>query len=83
MNRLIDEIQTEIQDKEILSKISHIVLSVESLDELITDFKEEFQLEYSELGREPSKYDVQEYLNVPIILEHMDGEEKYQLLTKI
>jgi DNA-directed RNA polymerase specialized sigma subunit len=71
---LIDEIQTEIRDKNILS---------ESFDELMNDFKEEFAVEYIELGREPSRSDIQDYLGIPIIVQNVNDEEKYYLLTKI
>ena len=59
MDRLIDQIQLEIRNKDILSKISHIVLSKESLEVLYDDFKEEFAIEYSELGRTPSRRDLE------------------------
>jgi hypothetical protein len=83
MNRLIDEIQSEIKDKNILGEISHICLTDESLQVLIEDFKEEFQVEYEELGRKPTYRDVQEYLNVPIMVQKLNGEKQYSLLKEV
>ena len=83
MNRLIDQIQTEISEKSILYRISHIVLSREGLDELFEDFKEEFIMEYIELGRKPNKDDIRDYLSLPILIQKLSSEEKYYLLTKI
>lgn len=83
MNRLIDQIQSEIKDKNILGEISHICLSKESLKVLIEDFNEEFQVEYKELGRDPTYRDVQEYLNVPILVQTLHGEKQYSLLKEV
>lgn len=66
-----------------MSKITHIVLDKASAKELINDFQEEFTVEYEELGRKPNKYDIQEYFNVPILIQELKNGEKYNLLTKI
>jgi len=83
MDRLIDQIQSEIRNKNILGDISYIVLTENSLDELIDDFREEFLVEYMEIGRDPNKSDVQEYLNIPILIEETNDGKKYNLLTKV
>lgn len=66
-----------------MSKITHIVLDNDSAIELIDDFQEEFSVEYEELGRKPNKYDIQEYFNVPILIQKLKNGEKYNLLTKV
>ena len=83
MNRLIDQIQIELQNKNLLGEVTHICLTPSSLEELSSDFKEEFELEYMDLGRDPSKRDIEEYLNAPILIENRNEGEKYSLLTKI
>lgn len=83
MNRLIDQIQMEIQDKSNIYNITHVILSIDAFKELLADFSEEFEIEYKELGRIPSRIDVEEYLNLPIVVDKMSNGAKYNLLTKI
>lgn len=85
MGRLIDDIQTDINNKNILFEIEFILLTKASFEELLKDFEEEFEFEYMEIGRSPGKEDVQDYLNIPIIITNsiLREEEKYKLLTKV
>lgn len=81
-DRLIDQIQFEVTEKNLWGEITHICMSEEGYDELLKDFEEEFTIEYLELGRSPSKNDLQDYLNFPIIIDESVNGEKFKLLAK-
>lgn len=83
-DRLIDLIFREIHDKDILNEIEYVCFTEKSFKQLMEDFREEFVVEYEELGRDPSKEDVQDYLNLPIlIIDFKDDEGEFKLLRKI
>jgi hypothetical protein len=83
MTRLIDRIQSEIQNNSLITTVRYIILDDSSISELLSDFKEEFEIEYLDLGREPSFLDLQDYLSAKIIKEKLPDGEKYKLLVSV
>lgn len=82
--RFIDEVLSEILDKSLLSDgENHLYITKPALDRLLSDYQDEFKIEYEELGRRPCIDDLKDYLNVTILIkENLNGTE-YELLTKI
>lgn len=81
--KLIDQIMTEIQDKNILNEVLYICLSSDGVNELIKEFADEFEVEYYDIGREPNKRDVEGYFGKKIVVdERISEDKKYLLLTK-
>lgn len=83
-SKIIDEIFTEIRDKNILNEIVCISLTKEALQELKDNYTEEFKNEMFESGRKTSVRDLEEYFGVQIVVSTFKEEgKKYVLLTKI
>lgn len=82
-NRLIDEIMTELSDRNILGDVIQILVTRSSIEELKNDYAEEFEHELKRAGRKVSVADLEEYFGIPLAVSKINGEEKYQLLTKV
>lgn len=81
--RLIDQLVTEINGRNILGEIKYICLNKSSKKQLFLDYEEEFKNEFDELGRQPNLFDVEEYFKMKIIVDDTITEsEGYRLLTK-
>lgn len=81
--KLIDQIMTEIQDKNILNEVMYICLNSAGLDELVKEYRDEFVVEYYEIGREPNKREIEGYFGKKIVIdEGISKNQKYILLTK-
>lgn len=78
--RLIDEIVTELRDKNLLGEITHICLTPDSASELMRDYQEEFESEFIEYGRSATLDDVADYFGLGIVKEQSLNGKKYQLL---
>lgn len=78
--RLIDEIVPTVLEKNIMGDVTHLCMTNTSFQELLNDYSEEFETEFFELGRTPSKSDLQEYLNVKIIIGEVDDGTKFKIL---
>lgn len=83
MNRLMDQIQLELLEKNLLNDVKYIILTKLSYDKLVSEFAEEFEKEYQEMERLPSFDDLQDHLGVKIIKDKLPNGEEYQLLAKI
>jgi len=82
-NRLIDEVQSIIIDKNLSYELTHLCITQKGFNQLVADFKEEFRTEYFDLGREASVNDVEEYINLPIVVEEVSNGEEFYVLTKV
>jgi len=81
--RLIDQLVTEINGRNLLGEIKYICLNKSSKKQLFLDYEEEFKNEFDELGRQPNLFDVEEYFKMKIIVDDTITEsEGYRLLTK-
>ena len=80
-DRLIDEVVREVLDKSLLEEITHMCITPNSYEELMADYADEFEIELLEVGRESSKEDLEEYLNIKIVIGYIN-DKRYELLKK-
>lgn len=73
----------ELLEKNLLNEVSYIILTNDSYESLMNEFKEEFESEYFELNVDPSFYDLQDHLGVRIIKDRLENGQKYQILAKV
>lgn len=82
-NNLIDQIMSEISQKNMLDELCQITLTKDGLEELKLNYTEEFKNELFEVKRGVSIKDLEDYFGVPIVVSTLKPNEKYQLLKKI
>lgn len=81
--RLIDQMLLEITEKNLLGDIMTISISKDGIDELLVDYRQEFEYEIMEMGRDVNIKDVEEYFGMPIVINNfMNGNKKYSLLKE-
>lgn len=81
--RLIDEIFTEIFDKDILGEIVCISVSRDALNELKSDYSEEFKAELLESGRSVSESDIKDHFGKSLLVQEQPDGKKYSLLRQV
>lgn len=80
-DKLIDEVVAEVLDKSLIEEITHLYLTPESLERLISEYAEEFEIELLEVGRKASKQDLEDYFNITISVGPIDTD--YKLLKEV
>ena len=88
--KLIDEIMLEVLNKNLLGDVRILQITNSAYEQLLSDFKEEFEIEYMDMGRDPSFSDLQDHFNLKILITEFEEngsnsaeEKRYELLKKV
>lgn len=81
---MLEDLLMEIMDKNLINDTETMLyISQSALDVLLEEYKEQFAIEYAEMGKEPSVEDLSEYLNTTILIKEYSNAKEYQLLTQV
>ena len=73
MTKIIDEIVREVLDRKAVDDVTHMVIDKKSYKKLLNNYSDEFEIELIEFNRTASKEDLEDYLNVKIIVDKVNG----------
>lgn len=78
--RLIDEIVSMLLSNDTSKHL--LQMSKKKYDELMIDYVDEFGEDLEEMGLEPTKHSLEEYLNIKILIARDGGKDSVRLLEK-